>query len=152
MNIEQHLVLNKFFLRLVGYETFDALRNDFNRIDEGFDSSGNSYLLHTLIGKKVRVPEHDLLRFDDTIQAYETRLKAHRNDPQLRFKYFQYFAILFSEYFFDRLSTNKTQLLADLNAFSTEYCAAAHVSAVSFAESDMKKIAFWMATGSGRSW
>jgi hypothetical protein len=151
MNLEKHLILNKFFLHLVGYSEFDHLREDFNQTPEGFDAAGNSYVLHALLGKEILMAEHDLKRYDEAIKGYEDKLKANRNETDFSIKYFQYFAILFTEYYFDKLSSNKTQLLSELNAFAIKYCAEADVKAVSFEETDLQKLAYWMATGSGKT-
>ena len=151
MNLEKHLVLSKFFLHLIGYNEFNKLREDFNQTPEGFDASGNSFILHGLLGKTILMAEHDLMRYDETIKGYEDKLKANRNETDFSIKYFQYFAILFSEYYFDKLSTNKTQLLADLNVFSTKYCTDTNIPVINFTEEDLRKLAYWMATGSGKT-
>jgi len=151
MNLEKHLVLNKYFLHLVGYTNFDQLREDFNQTPEGFDSAGNSFILHGLLGKAILITEHDLMRYDETIKGYEDKLKANRNEADFSIKYFQYFAILFSEYYFDKLSASKTLLLADLNLFATDYCTDARIPAINFTEDDLRKLAYWMATGSGKT-
>jgi hypothetical protein len=150
MNLEKHLVLNKFFLHLVGYNEFDILREDFNQTPEGFDAAGNSYVLHALLGKEILMAEYDLKRYDEAIKGYEDKLKANRNETDFSIKYFQYFAILFTEYYFDKLSSNKTQLLSELNSFVTKYCAEADVKAVNFEETDLQKLAYWMASITGK--
>jgi len=151
MNLEKHLVLNKFFLHLVGYAEFDRLREDFNQTPEGFDATGNSYVLHALMGKEIAMAEHDLRRYDEAIKGYEDKLKTNRNESDFSLKYFQYFAILFAEYYFDKLASDKAQLLAGLNVFAEKYCAEADMKAVEFQDSDLQKIAYWMATGSGKT-
>jgi hypothetical protein len=151
MNLEKNLVLNKFFLHLVGYKDFDRLREDFNQTPEGFDAVGNSYMLHALLGKEINMPEHDLKRYDEAIKGYEDKLKSNRNETDFSLKYFQYLAILFSEYYFDKLASNKILLLQELNEFAESYCAEANVNAISFEETDLQKLAYWMATGSGKT-
>lgn len=151
MNLQKQLILNKFFLHLTGYTDFDILREDFNQTPEGFDATGNSYILHALLGKDVRFAEHDLKRYDEAIKGYEDKLKANRNETDFSLKYFQYFAILFTEYFFDKLSSNKLQMLSDLNAFTRQYCVSANLKAENFEENDLQKLAYWMATGSGKT-
>lgn len=151
MNLEKHLVLSKYFLHLVGYTEFDKLREDFNQTPEGFDAAGNSFILHGLMGKTILIAENDLMRYDETIKGYEDKLKSNRNETDFSIKYFQYFAILFSEYYFDKLSTSKTQLLADLNVFATKYCTDSNIPVINFSEDDLRKLAYWMATGSGKT-
>ena len=99
MNLEKHLVLSKYFLHLFGYAEFDKLREDFNQTPEGFDAAGNSFVLHGLMAKSILIAEHDLFRYDETIKGYEDKLRANRNETDFSIKYFQYFAILFSEYY-----------------------------------------------------
>jgi len=151
MNLEKYLILNKFFLNLLGYSEFDHLREDFNQTPEGFDAVGNSYVLHALLGKEIRLPEHDLKRYDEAIKSYEDKLKVNRNEPDFSIKYFQYFAILFAEFYFDKLSANKSQLLSELNSFASHYIAGAKIKQVTFEETDLRKLAYWMATGSGKT-
>lgn len=151
MNLEKHLVLSKYFLHLVGYKEFDKLREDFNQSKEGFDAAGVSYVLHGITNKNPLITEHDLKRYDEAIKGYEDKLKANRNESDFSIKYFQYFAILFSEYYFDKLATNPAQLLTDLNAFATHYCTTENVKPISFSENDLRKLAYWMATGSGKT-
>jgi len=151
MNLEKNLVLNKFFLHLVGYSDFDKLREDFNQTPEGFDTSGNSYLLHALLGKEIVMPEPELKRYDEAIRGYEKKLGTNRNETNFSLKYFQYFAILFTEYYFDKLNSGKLQLLQELNTFAENYCAEADIRQIVFEASDLQKLAYWMATGSGKT-
>jgi len=151
MNLEKHLVLSKYFLHLVGYAEFDKMKEDFNQTPEGFDAAGNSFMLHGLLSKSPLIAESDLKRYDETIKSYEDKLKANRNETDFSIKYFQYFAILFTEYYFDKLSTNKTELLNDLNVFANAYCTSANITVINFEETDLQKLAYWMATGSGKT-
>ena len=151
MNLEKHLVLSKYFIHLVGYTEFDKLREEFNGAREGFDAAGHSYVLHALLSKSPLITEPDLKRYDETIKGYEDKLKANRNETDFSIKYFQYFAILFSEYYFDKLSTSKAQLLSDLNVFAAKYCADTNIPVINFTEDDLRKLAYWMATGSGKT-
>lgn len=151
MNLEKNLVLNKFFLNLLGYKEFDKLREDFNQTPEGFDASGNSYILHSLLGKDLKIHEHDLKRYDEAIKGYEEKLRTNRGELDFSLKYFQYFSILFTELYFDRLTSNKDQFLSELNDFSKNYCLGENIKVVHFEEDDLQKLAYWMATGSGKT-
>ncbi len=78
-------------------------------------------------------------------------MKTNRNETDFSLKYFQYLAILFSEYYFEKLALSKVQLLQELNGYADDYCAEANINAISFEETDLQKLAYWMATGSGKT-
>jgi hypothetical protein len=69
-------------------------------------------------------------------------------------RYFQYLAALYAEIVLDRLFHYKAQLLADLNAFVRDRNArrlAVEPQDEPFTADDLTKLAFWMATGSGKT-
>jgi len=59
-------------------------------------------------------------QYDEAIQGYEKKLRENRAEPFLSFKYYQWFALLFTEYFFDLSSQNPAGLLQELNTFMQE--------------------------------
>ena len=76
-----------------------------------------------------------------------------RTEP-ITLRYFQYLAALYTEIVLDRYFNRRAQLLADLNAFVRERNAAkapGEPPDEAFAESDLTKLAYWMATGSGKT-
>ena len=101
MQLEKHLVLNKYFLNLFGFNDFNELREKLKDTQEGYDTMGRSYFVDVLIGLK---PEWEdlLLRYDETIRGYVERLRPNRKQPNFNLKYFQYLAVLFTEIFLDR--------------------------------------------------
>jgi hypothetical protein len=153
LNLEKYLVLNKYCLNLLGYESIAQMSDDFNEdnFNIGYDSNGRSNYANTLITRHVLLDQNELLRYDEIVKEYEEKLKKNRNEIDFHLKYFQYFAVLFTEYFLDRLSTSKETLLQELNTFSSEYCQKAEIEAIAFSEEDIKKLAYWMATGSGKT-
>ena len=88
--LEKHLVLNKYFLNLFG---FDNLKEELKNKQEGYDNSGRSYFIDTLIGLK---PDWEdlLLRYDLAIKEYVEKLKQNRKNINFKLKYFQYLAVL----------------------------------------------------------
>jgi len=85
-------------------------------------------------------------------------LEAHH--PQAQFAgqtlyslYFQYLGLLLTELYLDRYFRDRTALLASLNqaieAFNEVADRRSQLDA--FVESDLNKVAFWMATGSGKT-
>ncbi|WKZ69728.1 MAG: DEAD/DEAH box helicase family protein [Melioribacteraceae bacterium] len=149
MQLTKHLVLFRYILKQFGYDDFETLREEFNNIQTGYDSAGRSSFAGVLGWKPIRIPQETLFRYDESIRTYEERLKTNRAEPKLTFKYFQWFALLFTEYYFDRLTTDTNQLITDLNNFKNTYDDYSAIE--NYNENDLKKLAFWMATGSGKT-
>ena len=150
MKLENHLVLNKYFLKLFGFTEFDELREKLKDTQEGYDSTRRSYFIDVLIGLK---PEWEdlLLRYDSAIREYVEKLRQSRRQPNFNLKYFQYLAILFTEIFLERYYNNKGRFIAELNEFLEKYNNKNKTKISPFTEEDLKKLAFWMATGSGKT-
>lgn len=60
-------------------------------------------------------------------------------------------AVLFTEIFLDRLKNRKWEFLAELNDFVNGLEKKVRQTVGEFSEEDLKKLAFWMATGSGKT-
>ena len=150
MKLEKHLVLNKYFLNLFGFSEFDELREKLKDTQEGYDSTGRSYFVDVLIGLK---PEWEdlLLKYDEAIREYVERLRQNRRQPNFNLKYFQYLAVLFTEIFLDRYYNDRQRFLNELNGFLEEFKGENKIDLTPFTEEDLKKLAFWMATGSGKT-
>ena len=149
MELEKHLVLNKYFLNLFGFDNFNKLREKLKDTQEGYDSTGRSYFVDVLIGLKPEW-EGELLRYDLAIREYVEKLKQNRKDINFKLKYFQYLAVLFTEIFLDKYYNDKQRFLNELNAFLEEF-RNNKTQITPFTEEDLKKLAFWMATGSGKT-
>ena len=64
------------------------------------------------------IKDRAIQQYDEAIQGYEKKLRENRAEPFLTFKYYQWFALLFTEYFFDEYSNNANQLIGNLNEFT----------------------------------
>jgi len=153
--LEHHLVLLAWLNSLFGYESNKVLLEDCKEVDEGFASDGHSHLYHHLLarGSKVRIPEEDLARYDENVRVHLERINRGRPEP-ITLRYFQHLAALYTEIFLDRLFNHQKQLLKDLNAFVAERNARkppGKPPADPFTEKDLTKLAYWMATGSGKT-
>jgi len=153
--LEHRLVLLAWLNRLFGYKSNKDLLADCKEVDEGYASDGHSHLYHHLLarGSKVKITETDLARYDENIRTHLGRLNRGRAEP-VTLRYFQHLAALYTEIFLERLFTHKTQLVADLNAFVQERNA--HIifrepQDEPFTNDDFTKLAYWMATGSGKT-
>jgi hypothetical protein len=150
MKLEKHLVLNKYFLKLFGFNEFNELREKLKDTEEGYDTAGRSFFVDVLIGLKSEW-ENLLLRYDEAIREYVERLRQNRRQPNFNLKYFQYLAVLFAEMFLDRYYNDRQRFLNELNAFLEEFNNENRTEITPFTEEDLKKLAFWMATGSGKT-
>lgn len=150
MNIEKYLVLNKYLLSLFGYSEAKELFNKLRDINEGVDSDGRSYFVNALRGiENLKILKDALLRYDENIQSYVRKINFRREPIVL--KYFQYLAVLFTEIVLDNIKSRKLEFLYELNEFLKRYGEEQDVKIDPFTENDLKKLAFWMATGSGKT-
>jgi hypothetical protein len=155
VKLENRLVLLAWINSFLGYKKNKDLLADTKGADEGFDASGRSFIYHHLIGRgsQAKIPVEDLERYDENIRAHLTAINRGRTEP-ITLRYFQYLAVLYTEIVLDRYFKRRPQLLADLNAFVHERNAAkapGEPPDEAFAESDLTKLAYWMATGSGKT-
>jgi hypothetical protein len=159
--LENRLVLLAWLNSLLGYESNRKLLEDTKTVGEGFGADGTSYLYHHLIarGSQVKIPKDDLARYDENIRQHLEKINRGRTE-RITLRYFQYLAALYTEIFLDRLFNHRAEaggcppLLADLNAFVEERNARrlpGEPQDAKFTEKDLTKLAYWMATGSGKT-
>ncbi len=166
VKLEQRLVLLAWLNGHFGYDHNRDLLADMKEAAEGFDASGRSYVYHRLEarGDKVKIPPADLARYDDNIREHLRAMNVRRSEP-ITLRYFQYLTVLYTEIFLDWYFHRRGEMLRSLNRFVEERLPAAMPAAqagnasktagdpkdAKFSESDLKKLAFWMATGSGKT-
>ena len=155
VKLEQRLVLVAWLNGLFGYKTNPELLADVKRAAEGFDPYGRSYVSHHLFGRgeKVKVPPNDRGRYDDNIRNHLAAINERRAE-KITLRYFQYLALLYTEVFLDWRSSRPGELLRSLNEFV--YDRYAHMAFgeprdPDFIAGDLNKLAYWMATGSGKT-
>ncbi|WP_018948373.1 DEAD/DEAH box helicase family protein [Thioalkalivibrio sp. ALMg11] len=155
VKLEQRLVLLTWLNSLFGYESNRHLLADLREAGEGFDASGRSYVCHRLIarGDKVQITTADLARYDDNIREHLGAMNARRSDP-ITLRYFQHLALLYTEIFLDGYFNYREARLRSLNEFVAKRNLSKNSGEVKdarFSETDLKKLAYWMATGSGKT-
>jgi len=137
-------------LSLFGVNEFRDLQQKLKDVREGTDSDGRSYFVNTLRAfENLKIKEEELLRYDENIQSYVRKISHKRGAISL--KYFQYLAVLFTEIFLDNLKNKKIEFLHELNEFLEDYKKKQSIEINPFTEEDLRKLAFWMATGSGKT-
>ncbi len=161
------LVLNQWLLGLFGVERFDQLAEHLSdEALEGLDENNvhrfhHALCLHLPADRRPELPDELLLEYDQAIVSVTQRLNERRitrGDPPIVWKYFQYLALLFTEIYLDRYFRDPKALLAALNeriaALNEGLDEADQVAPlIESAEAwpQLNKIAFWMATGSGKT-
>lgn len=161
VRFDQRLVLFNWILKLFEVQDFKTFAEGLKgERFEGFDPEGRShfyYNLRSLIGRIV-LSNEELERYDENIVRHWKRIteKRNREAGQTLFpKYFQYLSLLFTEIYLDRWFGNKEKLLSDLNDYLIDFNSLRLPDGAEpvepFKGEDLNKLAFWCATGSGKT-
>jgi len=155
VKLEKRLVLLAWLNSLFGYRNNQELLADVKRADEGFDPYGRSFIFHHMVGRgdQMRIPLPDLGRYDDNIRNHLAAINARRPEP-ITLRYFQYLALLYTEIYLDWRFNHPGELLRELNHFVESRNARRSPGDPAdpvFTEADLNKLAYWMATGSGKT-
>lgn len=175
-NFHETLVLNKYLLSLFGIdaigkkivgkngvELFQELKYSIN---EGYTADGNTHYLQILFNHQY--PTEHLRRemlqaYDENIVRFTKEISEGRQEL-IQWKYFQYLSLLFTEIYLDKYFANPVRLLAELNefvkAFNRKQIEEAQKKRIKakdvfqakpFEITELNKLAFWNATGSGKT-
>ncbi len=159
------LVLNQWLLSLFGVtkleELADLLRNE---ALEGLDENNVHRFHHALTAQLfnlTQLPTELLLEYDQHIVTHTLRLNERRitrGEQPIVWKYFQYLTLLFTEIYLDRYFRDPKALLASINAhvarYNMEQPEAEQLTPFdegSEAWSQLNKLGYWSATGSGKT-
>ena len=154
--LEDHLVLARFIASKLGINKLSEIR-DFSDVQEGFDSEGRSYMFHailTRLGNTIldnTIPENKLKEYDDNIRRHFENWKRRRKS-NITLKYYQYLALIFTEIFLDNYFRSPSRFLNEINKWIESRISSQdpHITDEDFFGS-INKIAYWMATGSGKT-
>ncbi|MEI6797684.1 MAG: DEAD/DEAH box helicase family protein [Pseudomonadota bacterium] len=155
----QELVLNRWMLSHFhgdGFMTLKARLGDDRH--EGIDDDGQTKFIHELTRNLFhmdRVTAAELRRYDLNIVAHWQKITHRRiaaTGELLTMKYFQYLSLLLTEIYLDWYFNRRQDLLDGLNAQMAEYRKDKEAEAFKdYAADDLNKLAFWNATGSGKT-
>lgn len=151
------LALHKYVLQLFGVTDLEALAAELkDPALEGFDPAAGESLFYQKLVERLFTGaglDRDLLRvYDQNITRHTSAISDRRGEP-VRWKYFQWLALLFTEIYLDRYFGNPGALLDGMNAFLSDrfWMEAEHFAVGEFSNDDLNKVAFWNATGSGKT-
>ena len=173
MGISNKLVLFDFLLKEFGYKRFEDLQGKFSDEELRYDVSEKSQFFTTLVGKAdLKITPSDLKRYDDNIVKHLADINAKRQ-LKINLKYYQYLSLLFTEryldlYFKDKaaLAERLTQFVNHIGLYINDYPKylflfdkvkdkengnRKQIDDFRFTEDDLNIIAYWQATGSGKT-
>lgn len=158
-SFHQDLVLHRWMMGFFKNASLAALKDVLGEDRyEGIDSEGQTLFYYQLarnVFDATRITELELRRYDIQIARHWTAITERRNLREghvLQMKYFQYLSLLFTEIYLDWYFHRKQQLLDGLNTELAAYGkekGAEHF--LPYDADDLNKIAFWNATGSGKT-
>ena len=173
IKFDQRLVLANWLLDLFGVATFEDLaKNMRDPAFEGFSEDGISkyHQCIKLLFDRPELSNDILLAYDENIVRHWKKITEKRTADGQRLypKYFQYLCLLFTEIYLDRYFRNPEKLLADITAYTKRFNAGEtlqqktldqlfatglpkDLQIMPYSRTDLRKLAFWSATGSGKT-
>ena len=153
--LDNHLTLHGWLNSHFGYKTTRDLLSDVAKLDEGFNPDGHSLICEYLISRAEpnSAIERELLVYDANIKRHLSAINKNRTQP-IVLRYFQYLALLYTEIFLDWKFNRSAEFLRQLNDFvqrRNDVKAPGDAMDTNFTNADLEKLAFWMATGAGKT-
>lgn len=159
----EKLVLNQWILSQFGINSFDELTQHMKAEElEGWKEDNTSHYYDVItthyLSRSGQLRDEDLLRYDENIFHHTKTINARRVEP-IRWKYFQYMFLLFTEIYLDRYFRDREGLREELNEYIQSFNSknpnaqdrVAPFEINSSGENWLNKIANWSATGSGKT-
>jgi hypothetical protein len=149
------LVLNKWMFSLFDVSDYkDLVKGLKDIMFEGYDGDYISKfipLITAKLGKRSSLDRDILLQYDGNIYTHTLAISKKRGD--LKWKYFQYLSLLFTEIYLEKYFNDPDGLLSDLNGYVDQFNVnlPAKEKIQAYTLTDLNKISFWNATGSGKT-
>ena len=171
LDFTQKLLLNQWLISLFGVDPladgYERGKKPFHHLvehlrvtREGLDADGFHHFYHELKDGDffrmgcAKVTAAELQAYEENIVSHTAAINAGRpHDRQIKWKYFQWLALLFTEVYLDRYFRDRAALLADLNQFVAAFNAKydSYEPMTPYREEDLNKVCFQNATGSGKT-
>jgi Type III restriction enzyme, res subunit len=159
-SFHEELVLNQWMMGFFKGGSLHGLKNRLGEDrHEGIEDDGQTGFFHELyqnLFEVDRISEQTLRRYDLNIVGHWNAITERRNKAEgvvLNMKYFQYLSLLFTEIYLDWYFNHRQQLLDGLNEGLQAYNAGqeAEHHFQRFDADELNKLAYWNATGSGKT-
>lgn len=165
INFHDQLVLKQWLWSKFNPNSIEAMQSLLDLpLHEGIehegDNAGQTRFFTELTGRdlvgKQSLDIDTLRRYDRNIVQHWQQISEARNEQEnseLNLKYFQYLTLLFTEYYLDHYFNHTDQMLSELNEVVAEYNEGKSDSDLlqPFIKTDLNKVAYWSATGSGKT-
>ena len=154
-NPADNLVLFLWLVSCFGFDVFQEISRRYNSTDfEGYNEENESKMIHALLGQPRNekiVSKNNLFDYDANIYRHTQRISKKRD--YLEWKYFQYLTLLFTEVYLDHYFRDPQLLLNELNSKVTAMNDGRgnNEKIKQYSFDDLHKLAFWNATGSGKT-
>ena len=153
--LDNHLTLHAWLNSHFGYKTTRDLLNDTETMGEGLSPDGYSPICEFLMSRAEpnSAIEVALPAYDANIKRHLVAINNRRTQPII-LRYFQYLALLYTEVFLDWKFNRPGEFMHQLNIFvqrRNDARAPGDVPDSRFEAQDLEKLAFWMATGAGKT-
>lgn len=152
--LSDSLLLTETICRSLGFESNSKMLEYLRSVRDGYDEEGRSYLFHALISRETLdadVQKH-LEEYDQNIRKHLESVNRKRPEPKYELKYYQYLAVLATEIYLDRYFRGKMEFFKFLNTHGRKRALEMGLQGVHFTiGSTQNLLAYWMATGSGKT-
>lgn len=156
LRFDRRLVLHQWMLGLFEAGTFEDLARHLRDPGlEGLTPDNTTRFCEALTGRlfeRGELSRDILLGYDANIVRHWRAITERRSGTAVLWpKYFQYLSLLFTEIYLDRYFRDRARLLEDLNAHTAVHNGTAGDTLPEYTADDLRKLAFWSATGSGKT-
>lgn len=154
----ERLILADWLLAQFGIKSFEAIRKLLRDVEDegGGEATGVPDFVRIIRAcENERLGVGALEAIDESVKTIWKRITQGRrqNGARPRCLYFQYLALCGSHLYFQRLFSDRAALLQSLNEAVGNWNArqSAGDQLTSYTDADLNKLAFWSATGSGKT-
>lgn len=153
MQLDSRLAVTRHMYELFGQKSFEDLRSLLYDVKEGYREDGHSHffgVLRELEG--LQIPPSKLAEYDLNIKSYVAHINTNR-DREIKLRYYQYLTVLFTEIYLDKYFDDRAALIDNINRTIERFNDTNELGddVLPVRSSELDKLAFWMATGSGKT-
>lgn len=148
--LNKQLALFEFLLNSFGFKDFKELQHQYSLKEFDSNTADNS-LFYINLSSSVTFSPDDLKQYDSNLIAHLQQINRGKQTA-IRLKYYQYFSLLFTEYYLHRYFSNRHDLKDELNEFTATSTKPEIKALTPFTDEELNKLAYWNATGSGKTY
>ena len=153
--LQNYLILNRYLCSLFGFTDIEDFRKELKNKSEGTNQQKKLFFTEALQNLKISEEfRQKLNQYDENIQEYLLHINQKR-DPPVVLKYFQYVAIVLTEIYLDSYYNNFDVFYSDFIKYvldqNIKEKRTGSETYVFPNKENMNKLAYWSATGSGKT-